>query len=285
MIGWDGPSRRRVPRYTVQAPVDVMVLRSGVPDTVPGRSMNLGERGIAAVIAGELIPGETVGVEIILSPGMEPLRTQATVKYQQELRCGLEFAAMTVEQRSAIREWTRDTKVAVEVSAPPASVMATKATASEQDAVPLSRNNSRSSVRRGRVWLFFLILLGTAAAVYWWRWNRGWRELESGLKISDSAAAEKPSAQVPAEVMEKLLVHRVEPVYPAEARKQGLQGIIAIDIVVGRDGAVMTMRPVNGPDVLAKAAMDALRWWKFQPYRLNGEPVVVESRVAVEFKR
>lgn len=285
MIGWDGPSRRRVPRYTVQAPVDVMVLRSGVPDTVPGRSMNLGERGIAAVIAGELVPGETVGVEIILSPGMEPLRTQATVKYQQELRCGLEFAAMTVEQRSAIREWARDTKVAVEVSALPAPVMATKASASEQNAVPSSRNNSGSSARRGRFWLFFWILLGVAAVVYGWRWNRGWRELESGLKISDSAAAEKPSAQVPAEVMEKLLVHRVEPVYPAEARKQSLQGIIAIDIVVGRDGSVMTMRPVNGPDVLAKAAMDALRWWKFQPYRVNGEPVVVESRVAVEFKR
>lgn len=285
MIGWDGPSRRRVPRYTVQAPVDVMVLRSGVPDTVPGRSMNLGERGIAAVIAGELVPGETVGVEIILSPGMEPLRTQATVKYQQELRCGLEFAAMTVEQRSAIREWARDTKVAVEVSALPAAVMATKASASEQDAVPSSRNNSGRSARGGRVWLFYLILLGVAAVVYGWRWNRGWRELESGLKISDSAAAEKPSAQVPAEVMEKLLVHRVEPVYPAEARKQSLQGIIAIDIVVGRDGSVMTMRPVNGPDVLAKAAMDALRWWKFQPYRVNGEPVVVESRVAVEFKR
>ena len=80
-------------------------------------------------------------------------------------------------------------------------------------------------------------------------------------------------------------MHRVEPVYPAEARKQNLQGIIAIDIVVGRDGEVRAMHPLNGPDVLARAAMDALRWWKFEPYRVNGEPAVVESRVAVEFKR
>jgi protein TonB len=45
------------------------------------------------------------------------------------------------------------------------------------------------------------------------------------------------------------------------------------------------MRPLNGPDVLSRAAMDALRWWKFEPYRVNGEPTAVETTVAVEFKR
>ena len=85
--------------------------------------------------------------------------------------------------------------------------------------------------------------------------------------------------------MEKLLVHKVEPTYPAEARKDNLQGIIALDIVVGRDGSVVSMRALNGPEVLARAAMDALRWWRFEPYRVNGEPAVVETTVAVEFKR
>jgi outer membrane biosynthesis protein TonB len=286
MIGWEGPSRRRVPRYLVQAPLDVMVLRSGVPDKVPGRSMNVGERGIAAVIAGELIPGETVGVEITLSPGTQPLRTRATVKYQHELRCGLEFAAMTAEQRAAIRDWAREAKVGVEVSAAPPPVFAIKTSEVEKgQQAPPSRPSSKSPATRGRVWLVALLLIGIAALAYWWRWNHSWQELESGLKISVTAAADRPSAQVPAEVMEKLLVHRVEPVYPTEARKENLQGIIALDIVVGRDGAVMSMHPLNGPDVLARAAMDALRWWKFEPYRVNGEAVVVESRVAVEFKR
>jgi protein TonB len=99
------------------------------------------------------------------------------------------------------------------------------------------------------------------------------------------ASAEKPQAQVSADVMQKLLVHRVEPTYPAEARKANLQGIIALDVVVGRDGSVVKMHALNGPEVLARAAMDALRWWKFEPYRLNGEPAVVETTVAVEFKR
>jgi periplasmic protein TonB len=48
---------------------------------------------------------------------------------------------------------------------------------------------------------------------------------------------------------------------------------------------VLSMKPLNGPDMLARAAMDALRWWKFEPYRVNGEPAVVETTVAVEFKR
>jgi len=55
--------------------------------------------------------------------------------------------------------------------------------------------------------------------------------------------------------------------------------------VVGRDGSVVSMHALNGPEVLARAAMDALRWWKFEPYRVNGEPAVVETTVAVEFKR
>jgi len=74
-------------------------------------------------------------------------------------------------------------------------------------------------------------------------------------------------------------------VYPAEARRANLQGVIALDIVVGRDGSVVSMHALNGPDALVRAAMDALRWWKFEPYRVNGEPAVVETTVAVEFKR
>jgi len=86
-------------------------------------------------------------------------------------------------------------------------------------------------------------------------------------------------------VMQKLLVHRVEPAYPPEARDENLQGIIAVDIVVGPDGSVRSVRALNGPDVLARAATGALRWWKFEPYRMKGEAVAVESTVAVEFKR
>ena len=105
--GWSGPSRRRVPRFQMQAPLDVTVLRSGIPDTVPGRSVNVCERGISAMLAGELVPGEAVGVEVQLPMAAAPLRTRATVRYQDKLRCGLEFVGLSADQRTAIRNWAK----------------------------------------------------------------------------------------------------------------------------------------------------------------------------------
>jgi len=286
--GWSGPSRRRVPRFLVQAQVDLTVLRSGVPDTVPGRSVNVCERGVAAIIAGELVTGESVGVELHLRPLAEPLRTRALVRYQDKLRCGLEFVALSAEQRASIRDWAREARAIAED--PSVSVTANPLEQRENeprkssDARISAKPPSRAKRKRRGWWLVGLFLL-LSAAICWWRWNRGWEALEFGLRSAQADTVEKPRAQVAAEVMEKLLVHRVEPVYPAEARKQGLEGTIAVDIVVGRDGAVLRMHALNGPDVLARAAMDALRWWKFEPYRINGEPAVVETTVAVEFKR
>ena len=282
--GWGGASRRRVPRFRLQEPLSVIVSRSGVADRVPGRALNVCERGIAAVLAGELVPGESVGVEVCLSGAKAPLQTQATVKYQDQLRCGLEFAGISAEQRLAIRGWAKAGKAELTRSL---TVRIKETT--DEPARTGKRNGSGDEppVRRklgGLAWLIVAILIA-GAAMWWWKWNRSWQELESGLKTSETFAAEKPQVQVPAEVMEKLLVHRVEPVYPPEARKQNLQGVIALDIVVARDGSVINMRALNGPEALSRAAMDALRWWKFEPYRLNGEPAVVETTVAVEFKR
>jgi len=294
---WIGPSRRRVPRFRMQAPLDVTVLRSGIPDTFPGRALNVCERGIGAVLAGELIPGETVELEVWLPAKRQPLRTRARVRYQDELRCGLEFLTATAEDRAAIQDWAKNARAETEVkekSTASSIRNSDKITSSRQTDVRYVRDSGGGGgVGRGGQprkkrsmgpWLLAGFLIGIAAGGLWW-WNHQWEVLEAGLNTTVSAQSEKPQAQVPAEVMQRLLVHRVEPVYPAEARKQSLQGVIALSIVVGRDGSVLGMRALNGPDVLARAAMDALRWWKFEPYRLNGEPAIVETTVAVEFKR
>ena len=96
--------------------------------------------------------------------------------------------------------------------------------------------------------------------------------------------ARRPQAHVAADVMEKLVTHRVDPEYPAAARPNELRGVIVLDVVVGRDGSVVDVHALNGPEVLARAAMDAMRWWRFEPYRVDGQPVVVETTVAMEFK-
>jgi len=297
--GWDKPSRRRMPRYGVQAPLDVTMLRSGIPDTVPGRSLNLCERGLGAVLAGEMIPGETVGVEVHLPTAPEPLRARALVRYQDHLRCGLEFVGLSAAQQAAIRDWAELSKAATEPEpglAKPANV-AGKGSEHEKPDASGSRGSGGPDgpggtggprkKRRG-VWIALLIVVVILGAAFWWRWNRGWEELESGLPNhaakGDAPQVTVPEVQVPAEEMQKLLVHKVDPEYPAAARQEKLQGVIVLDVLVGRDGSVLETRALNGPDVLAQAAMEALRWWKFEPYSVQGKPAVVETSVAVEFK-
>jgi TonB family protein len=271
----------------MQAVLDVTVLRSGIPDRVPGRSLNVCERGIGAMLAQELVVGETVAIEVQLSSMTSPLRIRAIVRYQDKLRIGLQFVGLSADQRDAIQNWAKQAKAETEVSANRMFALATKGSSTAGGkGQSLNRGAPHPRKRRfGFGWMIFLVFVAFAVGVFWWRWNQGWEELESGLRNSAMAPAEKPQAQVSAEVMQKLLVHRVEPTYPAEARKANLQGIIALDVVVGRDGSVVKMHALNGPEVLARAAMDALRWWKFEPYRVNGEPAVVETTVAVEFKR
>jgi TonB family protein len=311
---WQGPSRRRSTRFRVQAPLDVTVLRSGVPDTVPGRSVNLCERGIAAVLAAEIKPGEVVGIEVMLPSASDPLRSRALVRYQDKLRCGMEFVGLSPEQRTAIREWAdrsrAETDTALLVPDLPADVLQPVSTGGGKGAVFSGGGPPGPPKRKRRAAILFFLLLAAAFAlgVFWWRWNHEWEQLESGLPThglandapgggssngasssnasqnSGSASQAKVQAEVPTEVMQRLLLHKVDPVYPAGARKDKLQGVIVLDLVVGRDGSVIKVRPQNGPDLLAQAAVEAVRWWKFEPYRMNGEPAVVGTRIAVEFK-
>jgi TonB family protein len=279
----DQPSQRRVLRYQVQAPLDVTVLRQGIPHTLPGRSLNLCERGIAAVLAGEVLPGEAVGVEIQLPLASVPLRTRALVRHHDKLRCGMEFLGLTVEQEAFLRQWVEQAKPK------PAKEVVAKAPEIPEAAsdLPIAENPAPPAQawrgwRRNLGWIFLLALAAVLLAAFWWRWNRGWQELESGLGV-EKTAAERPQVQVPAEVMEKLVTHRVDPDYPEAARQAQLEGVVVLDVIVGRDGSVVDMHPMSGPDVLTHAAMDALRWWRFEPYRVGDKPVAVETTVAVEF--
>jgi TonB family protein len=77
----------------------------------------------------------------------------------------------------------------------------------------------------------------------------------------------------------------VKPVYPVSMREAGLEGVVPIDAVIGRDGIVASVRVLTAqihPD-LAMAAVDAVRQWRFTPTLLNGTPVEVVMTVTVQF--
>src|SRR5678816_2651388 len=78
-------NRRRFGRFAVAVPVDVVVLRSGVPSTIPGRSVDVGEGGVSAVLAGELQPGEAIGISLQLPFVLEPVQAKAVVRHHGPL--------------------------------------------------------------------------------------------------------------------------------------------------------------------------------------------------------
>ena len=84
--------------------------------------------------------------------------------------------------------------------------------------------------------------------------------------------------------MERLLTHKIEPIYPEAARQANIQGIVILDAVIGTEGTVVDLRAISGPDELTPAAVDAVKWWRFRPYFINGQAVQVKTTLAVDFR-
>jgi protein TonB len=84
-------------------------------------------------------------------------------------------------------------------------------------------------------------------------------------------------------VEQGLLIQDVKPIYPALARRAGVQGAVVLQAVIGKDGRIENLRVVSGNPLLVKAAMEAVKQWRYRPYLLNGEPVEVETQVTINF--
>jgi TonB family protein len=285
--------RRRIPRYSVAIPVDITVLRSGAPASIPGRSLDLGEGGVAAVLAAELQLGEWVAVEFQLPNAAQSLQTKAVVRHHNQLRCGFEFLGLSGDQRSMIRRWAGNSKPIpiLEPKAPaspsiPAAATAATRMSAPLPAVPVMPANRKAVAPRNhaldRLLRLTLVLLLVVAGWAAWQWHLGWQQLEA-LTARKDAHAQTPAAKVPADVMERLLIRKVDPVYPEGARRTNVQGTVVLDAIISADGTVINLHPVSGPDALVSAAMDAARWWRFRPYRARGEPATVETTLSVEF--
>ena len=69
------------------------------------------------------------------------------------------------------------------------------------------------------------------------------------------------------------LLHQVKPEYPKALRDAGIQGVVRMVVVVGKDGRVIPREVVSGPEELRPLALDAVKQWIYEPFLLNGEPI------------
>ena len=84
-------------------------------------------------------------------------------------------------------------------------------------------------------------------------------------------------------VMAAMLVNRVDPQYPKIARAAHISEVVHLRAIIAKDGTVRELEVVDGNPLLAQAAKVAVQNWRYQPTRLNGEPVEVETYVTVNF--
>ncbi|HEV2730626.1 MAG TPA: TonB family protein [Terriglobales bacterium] len=83
---------------------------------------------------------------------------------------------------------------------------------------------------------------------------------------------------------QKLLLQKVQPSYPEQAIRAGLQGSVILQAWIARDGSIRDLKLVRGSLFLGRAAYNAVKQWRYQPYVLNGRPVEAQTYVTVDFR-
>jgi TonB family protein len=108
----------------------------------------------------------------------------------------------------------------------------------------------------------------------------------SGLMPSASSLP-KPSLatlRISQGVSQGLLIKRVQPKYPPAALAVRAQGAVLIEATINKEGNVTNLKVLKGDPLLARAAVEAVRQWRYKPYYLDGDPVEIETQITVNFK-
>ena len=106
----------------------------------------------------------------------------------------------------------------------------------------------------------------------------------SGSKPAEAAMSSIEPVNLPESAARELLTQPVDPEYPASAKASGQRGSVVLQVLIGRDGAVQDAKFLQGSFVFARAAIDAVKQWRFKPYSMNGHAISVQSTITLSFK-
>lgn len=110
-------------------------------------------------------------------------------------------------------------------------------------------------------------------------------EQDAGSGMERSSEVERDRAmELPSAVAQNSLLYRVEPDYPEQARDQHIEGPVKLEIRINADGVVQQVRLVSGEEILGRAAIDAVKQWRFKPHAINGQFVEMETTVTLNFR-
>jgi TonB family protein len=89
---------------------------------------------------------------------------------------------------------------------------------------------------------------------------------------------------LPEETANALLVKKLQPTYPDQALRAGIQGMVVLQAWIGKDGSVRDVKLVRGAFVLARAAVEAVKQWSYKPYYVNGQAVEAQTLITMNFR-
>jgi protein TonB len=105
----------------------------------------------------------------------------------------------------------------------------------------------------------------------------------SGTPVAVPKIATPQRVRVSLGVSQGLLIRKVPPAYPPLARQARIQGVVVLQAQISKEGNIINLQLISGHPMLAPAAIEAVKQWKYKPYLLNGEPVEVDTQVQVNF--
>jgi TonB family protein len=108
--------------------------------------------------------------------------------------------------------------------------------------------------------------------------------ISSRLYIPVPAATNSPGTQRGGNLQIGRLENRVEVEYPADAEQQRIEGIVKLHVTIGADGTVENVAPLSGAAVLAAAATDAVKQWRYKPTMMDGRPIETEADITIVFR-
>jgi protein TonB len=103
------------------------------------------------------------------------------------------------------------------------------------------------------------------------------------LFASTFAFGQQSPIRVGGNVQQANLTHQVAPVYPADAKRDRIQGTVKLEVTIDSDGHVQSVSVLEGPQELVQSAVDAVSQWTYKPTLLNGQPVNVITTVDVNY--
>jgi TonB family protein len=112
------------------------------------------------------------------------------------------------------------------------------------------------------------------------------RKLHPGsnlTKLEISSPAEAQSAPLATNASEREPIADAQPAYPLLAQHMNVQGSVVLQALIGADGVVENLRVLSGPAILASAAQQAVREWRFKPIVQNGQAVESKATITVNF--